>query len=158
MQIEHTIQLSANPDTVWNWVNAIERVATCIPGVEQMAAIEPGKQYNAVATDKVGPFKVSFPMELSVVEAEQPMMKIKAKGQDKYTKTLVHLNMFVQVNPDAAGNGTELKLDVDYQMKGKLATLGQGMVNRKFTEKVDAFAANLTQVLEGENGDAARVL
>jgi uncharacterized protein len=158
MQIEHIIQLSAEPDTVWDWVNAIERVANCIPGVDNMVAIEPGKQFNALATDKVGPFKVSFPLELAVVDSAQPVMKIKAKGQDKFTKTHVQLEMFVHVNPDSAGKGTELKLDVEYQMKGKLATLGQGMINRKFNEKVDAFATNLTQVLEEENGDAARVL
>ncbi|MEH7223612.1 SRPBCC domain-containing protein [Bacillus sp. JJ1566] len=154
MKIEHSIQLTAGRDVVWDWVTTIERVAECIPGVENMKVIEINKHYSALATDRVGPFKVSFPMELSLEEAEFPLMKIKAWGQDKITKTHVQLELFVEVNENESG-GSELHLKVDLQMKGKLATLGQGMVNRKFTEKVEDFAKNLTAVLEGGQQNAS---
>ncbi|PLR82995.1 hypothetical protein CVD25_10190 [Bacillus canaveralius] len=157
MRIEHTIQLKAEPEVVWDWVSAIERVADCIPGVEDMTAIQPGKQYNALAKDRVGPFKVSFPMELTLEESEKPKMTIKASGQDKFTKTHVQLEMTVRVDSSSTGSGSEVNLNLNYHMKGKLATLGQGMINRKFMEKVDAFTVNLTEVLEGGDGNA-RVL
>lgn len=157
MKIEHTIQLTAEADVVWDWVSSIVKVAECIPGVEDMQEIESNKRYAATVKERIGPFKVAFPMELELVESNKPSMKIKAYGIDKFTKTQVHLDMFVTVQKNSNTNGTELELIVDYQMKGKLATLGQGMVNRKFTEIVEGFAKNLTNVLEGGSQDA-RVL
>ena len=148
MIIEHTINLTEDPDVVWDWVSTIDRVADCIPGVENITVIEVNKQYTVVANEKVGPFKVSFPMELSVESMSQPLMKIKATGQDKITKTYVQANLLVRIDPNLTSGGTELKLHADLQMKGKLATLGQGMINRKFTEKIEAFTENLTEVLE----------
>lgn len=153
MIIKQTIQLKENANLVWEFVSNIESVAKCIPGLDEITAVEADKQYKVVANEKVGPFKVSFPMDLEVEELKQPVMKLKATGQDKYTKTHVIVNLVVNIEPNSTTEGTDIKVNVDLQMKGKLATLGQGIINRKFTSKVDEFTENLTAVLEGGKQD-----
>jgi len=154
MIIEQTINLTEDSNAVWELVSTIESVAECIPGIEEITVIEADEKYKVVANEKVGPFKVSFPMDLEVEELSQPVMRINATGQDKYTKTYVIVKLVVNIEPNATSDGTDLKIHADLQMKGKLATLGQGMINRKFTSKVKEFTKNLTAVLEGGKQDA----
>jgi|SRR5699024_7343013 len=153
MIIEKTIKVDANAQEIWNSVIQIEDIATCIPGIEDVVAVEGDNKYKALAKEKIGPFKISLPVELTINEVTFPTMKLFGEGTDKFTKTMVKLDMQLTLE-EQSEKETILIIEVDANMKGKLATLGQGMVNRKFSEKVEAFGENLAKKLERSSSNA----
>ena len=72
MKVEREIHLGVPRDRVWSFLWDVPRLAACIPGAREVRAIEDGKRYAAVVADKLGPFRVQFPLEIEVLEASRP--------------------------------------------------------------------------------------
>lgn len=156
MRFDHHLHVGAPVAAVWSLLSSVEGVAACIPDVLDIQTVEPGRRYRCTTTDRVGPFKVRFALELAVVSSEPPCLELTASGRDPTLGSHASLHLLATVSP-AAPAGTDLHLDITLQVTGKLATLGQPILVRKFDEKMAAFAAALRQRLE-EGGASAEAL
>ncbi len=156
MEFNQQIVVSAPPERVWAFLWDIERVAHCIPGCQAAKVVEPGKRYEAVVGERVGPFKVQFPLEIEVLEA-QPLTRLRAKATGRDHSLASSLQMRLDLDIEQAGNQTVLRLHTEVSIIGKIAVLGHSMITRKSDEIMTGFAEALRRELEGLQGDAATV-
>jgi carbon monoxide dehydrogenase subunit G len=141
-ELRRSVELAAPPRAVWERLWDIPAVAACIPGCGEVEAVEAGRRYRATIRDRVGPFRIAIPLEI-VVEATPPeQLLVSASGRDSTLGSPVKVGLTVTLAGLPAG-GTRLGLDGQAQVGGKLATLGQGVIQRKTRDVLDQFAANL---------------
>ena len=71
MRFEKEIEILQPKEKVWQFLWDIDRFITCVPGCKEAKTVEAGKHYTAVMVEKVGPFRVQFPMRIEVIQSEE---------------------------------------------------------------------------------------
>lgn len=147
MRFERDIEINSPKEKVWRFLWDVDRFIACVPGCKEAGTVEPGKSYTATMTEKVGPFRVEFPMKIDVLESrELEYIKAQATGSD--SKIGSRMKVELEVNLAGDGDRTKLLLAANVDILGKLATLGHSMIKRKADAVMDEFARNLKQKLE----------
>lgn len=147
MQFQHTIAIDATPERVWNFLWDVERLARCIPGCEQATTLEPNQRYSAIVADRVGPLKLKMPLDLAVQSADSGHhLHVIATGKDSALGSSVRLDIKASLSPEGAG--TQLLLDVDATVTGKIAGLGFGLFKRKFDDVMTKFGKQVKAAIE----------
>ena len=148
MKFEKTVTVKAPREAVWQFLWDVPRVAACIPGCKGAQVVEEGKRYMATVGERVGPFKVEFPLTIEVVESRAPeYLKARAGGKDTKVDGLVKVELELHL-AEAASGGTEMRLITDVAVLGKLGTLGHSIIIRKGDEVVGKFAEAIRAQLE----------
>src|SRR5262249_29634881 len=122
------------------------RMVGCVPGCVEAREVEPARRYAARMTQKVGPIRLTIPLDVEIVEAEAPRrIRLRARGRDPVVGA--EISMRVDLDCEAGGAGSVLRIDADGQVLGKLGGLGHGVIQRKAEEAVDEFAARVAGAL-----------
>lgn len=148
MQFQNTVHIEAPPQRVWDFLWDVDHFIVCVPGCEEAQTVEEGKRYSAKMVAKVGPFKVTFPIQIEVQESE-PLSHIKARASGSDNKIGSHMKVDLDVHLTPKGEGTDLDFVASVDILGKLATLGHSMIKRKAEQDMGKFALSVKQRLEG---------
>ena len=139
MTMNGEVQLAATPETVWEKLNDPATLKACIPGCEQLDKLS-DTEMQAVATVKIGPVKAKFKGKVTLSDLDPPHgYKISGQG-DGGVAGFAKGGATVKLTPK--DGGTLLTYDVDAQIGGKLAQLGQRLVNGAAKKVADDFFAN----------------
>jgi carbon monoxide dehydrogenase subunit G len=142
------------PAEVWSALWDVPKLARCIPGCQDAQEVEPRRRYRATIRERVGPHAVEIPLEVVVDSLETGVrLAVKASGRDPVLSSLVKVSMIVGLA--GQGAGTSLTLQGKLEVGGKLAALGQGVLQRKTHDILGEFAANLERLLKGQDTPAA---
>lgn len=148
MEFKMESSLPRAPEQLWVVMVDIARIASCIPGCEQIEEIEKLKSYKAVLKQKIGPFKLEVPAEIVVDDFEEPkFVRARAVGKDKFTGTTLTVSFDVKLQPEGDG-GSKLGVDADLQVAGRLASLGHSIIKKKAEENFAKFEEQLKAELE----------
>ncbi len=148
MRFEREIEISNSKEKVWQFLWDVDRFIACVPGCKEAGTVEAGKQYTATMTEKVGPFRVEFPMRIDVLESQElSYIKAQATGSDNKIGSRMKVELEVRLAGD--GDKTNLSLIASVDILGKLATLGHSMIKRKADQVMDEFAQAVKKRLEG---------
>ena len=130
-------QLPASRETVWAKLNDPEVLKACIPGCQSLE-VTGENEFLAVATNRVGPVKATFKGKVRLTDLDPPNgYKISGQG-DGGIAGFAKGGATVSLKPSEAG-GTVLTYAVDAQIGGKLAQLGQRLVNGAAKKLADDF-------------------
>src|SRR5690606_31135418 len=125
---------------VWNALNDPAILAASIPGCEEFSEAGAGR-YRAAAQVKVGPVKARFRGEVTLSDIDAPNgYRISGQGEGGIAG-FAKGAATVRLAP-ADGGGTLLVYDVDAQIGGKLAQIGQRLVNGAAKKTADEFFEN----------------
>lgn len=137
MKMKGEYTLVVDQDTVWMALNDAEILAACIPGCEEFEKTS-ATQFRAVAQIKVGPVKARFRGEVALSEIDAPnSYRISGQGEGGLAG-FARGGAVVRLAP-AAGGGTLLTYEVDAQIGGKLAQIGQRLLNGAAKKTADEF-------------------
>ncbi len=150
MQFDEHIVVAAPREKVWNFIWDVDRFIACVPGCKEAKTLENAKIYTATMVEKVGPFRVEFPMRIEV-EQSVPLSHIKARASGSDSKIGSLMKIDLDVNLKEEGSGTLLSLVVTVDILGKLATLGHSIMKRKANQVMAEFVQELKKHLEGES-------
>ena len=140
LNVTENLEIGAAPADVWILLNDTVRLAALVPGVEEAIRIEHTEQeaYRVRVTEKVGPFKVTMKLEVTVTGRVEPLsISASVKGGDAMGMGRATGLIGVALAP--AESGTALTLTVNVEVLGKLATLGAPVVRRRVTELFGEF-------------------
>jgi carbon monoxide dehydrogenase subunit G len=148
MQFEKDISISAPREKVWQFLWDVDRFITCVPGCKEASTVENGKVYTATMEEKVGPFRVKFPMKIEV-ENSVPLALIKARatGNDSKVGSLMTVNLEVKLKDE--DSGTLMSVTVSLEILGKMAALGGSIIKRKADQVMAEFVEAIRKNLEG---------
>jgi len=131
-------QLSAPREKVWAALNDAEVLKLCIPGCETLDKLS-DTEFQAVATNKIGPVKARFKGKVTLSELDPPNgYRISGEG-DGGIAGFAKGGATVRLS-DKDG-GTLLTYNVEAQIGGKLAQLGQRLINGVAKKLADDFFA-----------------
>lgn len=148
MKFVERIEVPVPLAEAWDFMWEVQRVARCLPGCVRVEEIEPGKTYKARFEDHVGPYKVNFALNVVIDEADPPTsLRLLATGQDSRLGVSQKVALVATLRAVDAAR-TALEVDADVQVLGKMATLGQFVIQRKAKEVVKQFAANVARELQ----------
>jgi uncharacterized protein len=137
--------LTAAREKVWAALNDTEVLKACIPGCETLDRLS-DTEFMAVATNKIGPVKARFKGKVRLTDLDPPNgYRISGEGDGGIagfakggaTVTLV----------DKEG-GTLLSYNVEAQIGGKLAQLGQRLINGVAKKLADDFFAKFAAAVK----------
>ena len=146
MNMAGEVQLPAPQETVWQKLNDPEVLKVCSPGCETLDKLS-DTEFQAVATNKVGPVKARFKGKVTLSDLDPPNgYKISGEGEGGvagFAKGGATVGL-----ADKDG-GTLLSYNVEAQIGGKLAQLGQRLINGAAKKLADEFFANLAKAVQG---------
>lgn len=138
-------QLAAPREVVWKKLIDPEVLKACIPGCESLDVIGEN-EFQAVATNKIGPVKARFKGKVRLTDIDPPNgYKISGEG-DGGIAGFAKGGATVALS-DKDG-GTLLTYNVEAQIGGKLAQLGQRLVNGAAKKLADDFFAKFAAAVK----------
>lgn len=148
MELTDRFAAQASPSEAWAFFWDLPRVGRCLPGCESIELAGEGA-YRARMTQRVGPFRVSMDMEMRVDEAEEGRrVVVSGSGKDKMGNRL-HINRLALELSEPSPGQTEVSYALDFNLYGRLATLGNTAVKRKVEEIRAEFSRRIAEELGG---------
>ena len=146
MTMNGEVQLAAPREVVWAKLNDAEVLKQCIPGCEELTKTS-DTEFNAVATIKIGPVKARFKGRVHLSDMDPPNgYKISGEGEGGVAG-FAKGGATVKLVPK--DGGTLLTYDVEAQIGGKLAQLGQRLINGAAKKVADDFFNNFANAVKG---------
>jgi carbon monoxide dehydrogenase subunit G len=138
-------QLAAPREAVWAKLNDPAVLKACIPGCETLDVIGEN-EFQAVATNKVGPVKARFKGKVRLVDLDPPNgYKIQGEGDGGIAGFAKGGATVTLTDKDG---GTLLTYNVEAQIGGKLAQLGQRLINGAAKKLADDFFAKFAAAVK----------
>src|ERR1700723_1194016 len=139
MTMNGEVQLNATREAVWAKLNDAEVLKACIPGCEQLDKTS-DTEFQAVATVKIGPVKAKFKGRVTLSDLDPPKSyKISGQGDGGVAGFAKGGATVTLAEKDG---GTLLSYAVEAQIGGKLAQIGQRLVNGAAKKLADDFFKN----------------
>lgn len=144
MTMTGEIQLAAPKEEVWKKLNDPEVLKTCIPGCEELEKTD-DQGFRAVAKMKVGPVSARFRGKVTLSDLDPPNgYRISGDGEGGVAG---FAKGGAKVELAEHEGGTRLSYHVEAQIGGKLAQLGQRLINGTAKKLAHEFFENFARAL-----------
>ncbi len=144
MKLESNRVIQAEPGVVWEHLVDVEVLKQCIPGCQSMEQTGEN-EYALTMKSKVGPVSATFKGELSlrdIVPGESYTLHFEGKGGAAgFGKGTAAVRL------EPAEEGTNLVYSVDASVGGKIAQVGQRLVDGTARKMADDFFSRFEQVV-----------
>ncbi len=147
MIIESAFTVAAAPDDVYRLMLDVEQVAPCIPGARVTGKREDGS-YDAEVKVKLGPVSMSYKGTVAVDEHDdaERTAKLRAKANEARGQGTAQAVMSMRVVP-GAGGGSDVSVSTDLLVSGRVAQMGQGIMQDVATRMIGEMARNMESML-----------
>lgn len=148
-KLDRTVVVDADPQRAWQVVTDVGEITSWVGIVHSVKEIERLKSYTAVLEDKVGPFNLRADLTVSVDASDDgTAIRVKASGRDRALNSKIDIEGTLTLSGHPSG-GTELTVRGSYQVTGRVATMGAGVVRKKGDSAVEQFFEGAGNVLNG---------
>ncbi len=145
MKLSGNRQLSAQPTEVWAKLNDVEVLARCIPGCEKLERVS-DNELKALVGLKIGPMSTKFTGDVTLSDMVPPhSYRISGTGKGGPAGMA---SGGANVKLEANDGGTLLTYDVDANVSGKIAQLGQRLIDATAAQLAEKFFTNFAAEVE----------
>ena len=145
MTMTGEVQLPASREVVWEKLNDPAVLKACIPGCEELEK-SGDNQFQAVAKMKVGPVSARVKGRVTLSDFDPPTSyKISGEGEGGVAGFAKGGATVALAEKDG---GTLLSYNVEAQIGGKLAQLGQRLINGAAKKLADEFFAKFADAVK----------
>ena len=152
MIVEGNYLLPGSPDAIWDLLMDPAVLAKAMPGTRTLERVAPDR-YEGVMRVGIGPITAAeFDLGIVISDMQRPQryaMQIDSKGRFGFTRGLAR----VELVPEA--NGTVMRYSADLQIGGKIAALGQRLLESVSKLMLRQGLEALNQELQTRLGGAA---
>jgi uncharacterized protein len=158
VKLEHSFEVGAPLERVWQALVDVERVAPCLPGAEITEAGDDGS-YRGNFTVKLGPTTAAYRGELAMEEVDEQAHRcvMRASGSDKRGQGSAKATIVSVMHQE--GERTKVDVETDFTITGRLARFGRGgMIQDVSNRLLRDFSTCLQQTIESAEpaaGDAS---
>jgi carbon monoxide dehydrogenase subunit G len=133
MNLEGKLNIKASRDVVWSFLTDADSVSRCMPGLESMEILEPGKKFRAVGALGLGTIKVKMNTDVEWLELDAPnQAKMKMTGSGPGSSINVSSQMDLS---DGADGSTDMKWSAEVKVVGTIASLASRLM-KPVTQKM----------------------
>jgi carbon monoxide dehydrogenase subunit G len=156
MKLEHSFDVKAPLERVWQALIDVERVAPCLPGAEITEAGDDGS-YRGNFTVKLGPTTASYRGELAMEEIDEQAHRavMRASGSDKRGQGSAKATIVNVMRQE--GELTKVEVVTDFTITGRLARFGRGgMIQDVSNRLLRDFSECLQETIESAEPGAGQ--
>ena len=153
--VDREFMVEAPRDEVWPRLLDVQAVASWLPIMHSVTEVSPGpasidgSSFQAAFEDKVGPFSLRADLHIEVAGVrDTEEVSIRARGEDRQIRSRIMIDAAARLS-DAGPGRTRVRLTGSYEITGRVATLGAGIIRSKASKLVDTFCINAAAGLSG---------
>ena len=146
--VEREFVVDAARAEVWPRLLEVETVASWLPIMHSVTEVSSGgsgidgSSFRAAFEDKVGPFSLRADLRIEVAGVQEPdEVSIRARGEDRQIRSRIMIDATAHLS-DAGSGRTQVRLSGAYEITGRVATLGAGVIRSKASKLIDTFCTN----------------
>ncbi len=146
--IQENFMVKAPIQKVWQFIINPELIGNCVPGCEQLEAID-SRTYTATVKAGVGPIKVRFKITTSLTQIDEPKhIHMEGKGADMGMAG--SFNQSSDVNLRAVSDSeTEVSYSSNVTVVGRIALFGDRIMRAQAKKIGGEFIQALKEKIEG---------
>jgi carbon monoxide dehydrogenase subunit G len=142
MKLSDSFTIQAKKEDVWSVFMDVEKLSGCVPGCKEVVMVNPTR-YEATMEVKVQFMTINFKAIGELKEAREGQeLKVEMIGQPVALAGLFRNQLHIllkELSPDV----TEVHYDMDLQMTGRLASLGDILMKGTVKKSAGEFAENV---------------
>lgn len=143
------LAVTTDPDQCWQTLTDMPRLVSWVSLVDDAKELEPLKRYTAVLTDRLGPFSLRAELDINVTEVHVARhIRVQAAGEDRQVSSRIRVDARMSLDPLEDGR-TQVSVSGTYEVVGRVATLGAGMIRKKADGVLREFFDHAAKELEG---------
>ncbi|MDX6519986.1 MAG: uncharacterized protein QOG02_192 [Gaiellales bacterium] len=156
MLLNNGFDVEAAPADVFALMLDPARIAPCIPGAEVVGVRDDGG-YDAKVTVTVGPVKMSYAGIVQIVEHDHEQRTAAMRARASEARGQGHVDATIRMTvSEGAGGGSHVDVSTELQVTGRLAHVGQGILQDVAARMIGEMARNMEE-LPMPAGDAEGV-
>src|SRR3954447_13618086 len=148
MRFENRFDVDAPLEDVWAAVLDVERVAPTVPGAQVLEQMSENA-YKVAIKVKVGPMSMTYKGDVEIVERDEATHRAVMKARAKESRGQGTADADVTMLLEGANGRTSATITTDVDLTGKIATMGQGVLQDVSGRLIETFAKNLATMLGG---------
>ena len=147
MKFSQTAQIPVAREPLWNFLMDVPKVAKSLPGVESVSKID-DTTYEGALIVRVGPIKLNLQGKIILEERNKEAWRaaLRAEAKDRMAAGAVNGKTTMNLKQISA-NQTELVVDTDVNILGKIGEFGQPIIRKKADSMLKEFVENIKKQL-----------
>ena len=143
MKLQHRLSVPASQERVWAQFEDLPGLGSCVPGVESMTPTGEDR-YRGRFKVAMGPIRLALEGDLEVVSRDEAAGRValRASGSDSRLGGAVRVLLDLSLVAGADG-GTDIVIDSDVAVMGRIGEFGQPIMKRKADEVMRSFSTCL---------------
>jgi uncharacterized protein len=150
MKIANQFTVSAPIEQVWDVLSDLEQVIPLMPGAQLVG--HEGDDYLGKVKVKVGPVTSEFSGKVRFIEQDRDQHRAVIDGKGKESRGTGNAAATITAQLHEAGERTDVTVDTDLKIVGKLAQFGSGMLQQVSEKLLGQFVESFEAKLAAENG------
>jgi carbon monoxide dehydrogenase subunit G len=146
MKLSHTALVRAPRARVWKLITDIPTAARCVPGVAAVTPSGSGK-YKGSLLVQLGPVRLVLDGDVALTATDEAAGKAAVRADAKDTRLGGSVRATMNLALIDKGKDTELRIDSDVQIAGRIGEFGQSVIQRKADQLMTQFAECLARSL-----------
>jgi len=146
LQLENSFPVAAPPERVFAYLLDVNKVAGCVPGAELSEVVDPST-FKGKVKIKVGPVTVAYNGTARIVDRDDSNHSASIEAEGRETTGPGSARATAHMSVVADGAGSTVKIVTDYNVAGRVAQFGRGVmedVSRRLVGEMAAcIAANI---------------
>jgi carbon monoxide dehydrogenase subunit G len=148
LELKHDFQVSVPIEQAWGVLTDLERIAPCMPGA-QLTEVE-GDEYRGVVKVKVGPISTQYKGTAKFVDLDPVAHRAVLRAEGRESRGQGAASATVTATLTASAGGTDVHIETDLDISGKVAQFGRGALGEVSAKILDQFVRDLeANVLSG---------
>lgn len=140
------LSVPATPEQAWSVVTDVERLASWVELLEEVEELSPLASYRTVLADRLGPFKLRADLDVTLTDViEGRQLRVHAEGEDRQVASRITIDALLTI--EASGTGCTVGVDGNYDVAGRVATLGASVISKKADHLLDVFFTRTEEAL-----------
>ena len=140
IEFERSQIVAADPERCWTVYTDVPRLVTWVSILDDAKEIAPLETYTAVLADRLGPFKLKADLDIKVSEVlPGEHIRVRADGEDRQVASRIAIDAVLAM--DRQEIGTLVCARGNYEVVGRVATMGASMIVKKANKILDEFFA-----------------
>ncbi len=148
-KIEERFEVRAPVERVWKYLIDPARVVECLPGAELVEVTDAENFVGAIKV-KVGPLAMSYKGKAKFTEVNEETHQVRMVGDGREVggSGSTKVTMLSTVAPLANGGGSEVVVNAEVELVGKIVQFGRGMIEEVSRQMFRQFSTCVRAKLE----------
>jgi carbon monoxide dehydrogenase subunit G len=140
MQLENSFTVGAPPSRVFAYLLDVNKIVGCVPGAELSEVVDP-TTFKGKVKIKVGPITVAYSGTARIVNRDDASHAATLEAEGRETTGPGSARASARMTVEADGSASVVKIVTDYNVAGRVAQFGRGVMEDVSRRIVNDMAA-----------------